>query len=98
MAKATKNKKSKEGRHVGLDFYDLLIEEALFDKLSQEVLWHAASNNPSITLLNKHAISVGVEAVSLGNAMVVSPEDIFLSRQGADQHQECRLGQVEVSK
>ena len=26
MAKATKNKKSKEGRHVGLDFYDLLIE------------------------------------------------------------------------
>ena len=27
MAKATKNKKNnKEGRHVGLDFYDLLIE------------------------------------------------------------------------
>jgi hypothetical protein len=26
VAKATKNKKSKEGRHVGLDFYDLLIE------------------------------------------------------------------------
>ena len=23
---ATKNKKNKEGRHVGLDFYDLLIE------------------------------------------------------------------------
>jgi hypothetical protein len=26
VAKATKNKKSMEGRHVGLDFYDLLIE------------------------------------------------------------------------
>jgi hypothetical protein len=26
VAKTTKNKKSKEGRHVGLDFYDLLIE------------------------------------------------------------------------
>jgi hypothetical protein len=26
VAKATKNKKSKEGRHVGLDFIDLLIE------------------------------------------------------------------------
>jgi hypothetical protein len=26
VAKATKNKKTKEGRHVGLDFYDLLIE------------------------------------------------------------------------
>src|SRR5260370_37677993 len=26
VAKATKNKKSEEGRHVGLDFYDLLIE------------------------------------------------------------------------
>jgi hypothetical protein len=26
VAEATKNKKSKEGRHVGLDFYDLLIE------------------------------------------------------------------------
>jgi transposase-like protein DUF772 len=60
--------------------------------------WHAASNNPTTTLLNKHAISVGVEAVSLGNAVVVSPEDVFLSRQGADQHQECRLGQVEVGK
>jgi hypothetical protein len=33
MAKATKNKKSKEGRHVSLDFYDLLIE-ALNDKQS----------------------------------------------------------------
>jgi hypothetical protein len=32
VAKATKNKKSKEGRHVGLDFYDLLIE-ALIDGL-----------------------------------------------------------------
>jgi hypothetical protein len=31
VAKATKNKKSKEGRHVGLDFYDLLIEEALIE-------------------------------------------------------------------
>ena len=30
MAKATKNKKNKEGRHVGLDIYDLLIE-ARFD-------------------------------------------------------------------
>jgi len=30
VAKATKNKKSEVGRHVGLDFYDLLIE-ALFD-------------------------------------------------------------------
>jgi hypothetical protein len=26
VAKATKNKKSEVGRHVGLDFYDLLIE------------------------------------------------------------------------
>jgi hypothetical protein len=26
VAKPTKNKKNKEGRHVGLDFYDLLIE------------------------------------------------------------------------
>jgi hypothetical protein len=32
VAKATKNKKNnKEGRHVGLDFYDLLIEEELID-------------------------------------------------------------------
>jgi hypothetical protein len=30
VAKATKNKKNKEGRHVGLDIYDLLIE-ARFD-------------------------------------------------------------------
>jgi hypothetical protein len=30
VAKVTKNKESKEGRHVGFDFYDLLIE-ALID-------------------------------------------------------------------
>jgi hypothetical protein len=32
VAKAAKNKKNKEGRHVGLDFYDLLIE-ALTDRV-----------------------------------------------------------------
>jgi hypothetical protein len=32
LAKATKNKKNKEGRHVGLDFYDLLIE-ALYSSM-----------------------------------------------------------------
>jgi hypothetical protein len=31
LAIETKNKKSNEGRHVGLDFYDLLIE-ALIDR------------------------------------------------------------------
>ena len=30
VAKPTKNKKSKEGRHVGLDFYDLLIEALVY--------------------------------------------------------------------
>jgi len=34
VANATKNRKSKEGRHVGLDFYDLLIE-ALIDPVGQ---------------------------------------------------------------
>jgi hypothetical protein len=35
VAKATKNKKNnKEGRHVGLDFYDLLIEALKFRLLS----------------------------------------------------------------
>jgi hypothetical protein len=31
---ATKNKKNKEGRHVGLDFYDLLIEALTIENLS----------------------------------------------------------------
>ncbi len=39
----SENKLIKEGRHVGLDFYDLLIEEALIDprrnceRLAQQV-------------------------------------------------------------
>jgi hypothetical protein len=39
VAKATKNKKNKEGRHVGLDFYDLLIEALIIAHSRQE---HAA--------------------------------------------------------
>jgi hypothetical protein len=35
VAKATKNKKNKEGRHVGLDFYDLLIEALTIPSGSQ---------------------------------------------------------------
>jgi hypothetical protein len=35
VAKPTKNKKNKEGRHVGLDFYDLLIE-ALTDPNAEQ--------------------------------------------------------------
>jgi hypothetical protein len=35
VAKATKNKKNEEGRRVGHDFYDLLIEEALVDPNEQ---------------------------------------------------------------
>jgi hypothetical protein len=33
VAEATKNKKSKEGRHVGLDFYDLLREALIENPL-----------------------------------------------------------------
>jgi hypothetical protein len=35
VAKATKSKKNEEGRRVGHDFYDLLIEEALVDPNEQ---------------------------------------------------------------
>ena len=47
-------------------------------------------------LLNKHAISVGVEAVALGDGVVVCAENIFFSAESADQHQEGRLGKVEI--
>ena len=60
--------------------------------------WHAAPNKLSSTLLNKHAISVGVETVALSDGVVVGAEDVFCSCQSADQHQERRLGQVEVGE
>jgi hypothetical protein len=51
VAKATKNKKSKEGRHVGLDFYDLLIEghyahreSARVSIKGQNALWRFINN------------------------------------------------------
>jgi hypothetical protein len=36
VAMATKNKKSEEGRHVGLDFYDLLIEARILRILRRD--------------------------------------------------------------
>ena len=69
---------------------------AFFDRLSQDVPWHAAFNDLGSALLNKHAISVGVEAVALSDGVVVGAEDVFFSCESADQHQERRLGQVEV--
>ena len=62
------------------------------------MLRQAAPNNLSNTLLNQHAISVGVEAVALGDGVAVGAEDIFLSSQSADQHEERRLGQVEIGQ
>jgi hypothetical protein len=58
VAKATKNKKSEVARHVGLDFYDLVIE-ALIDRLSFRCLEH----------LQLRTIDFGVTnpAVSLGD-------------------------------
>jgi hypothetical protein len=44
VAKATKNKKSKEGRHVGLDFYDLLIEALKTPSMSDRALRFYDSN------------------------------------------------------
>jgi hypothetical protein len=45
VAKATKNKKNKEGRHVGLDIYDLLIE-ALVLSCTVELWAQASQQDP----------------------------------------------------
>jgi hypothetical protein len=52
VAKATKNKKTKEGRHVGLDFYDLLIE-AWWEECEEE---SSGSGSPEAGRLTTPAV------------------------------------------
>ena len=69
---------------------------AFFDRLSQEVPWHAAFNDLGSALLNKHAVSVGVEAVALSDGVVVGVQYTFGSSERTHQHKESGLGEVEV--
>jgi hypothetical protein len=72
VAEATKNKKSKEGRHVGLDFYDLLIE-ALIMALRwalecDGLVTTVTPNSPSLAvyLVGLAVVFVGFAACSNG--------------------------------
>src|SRR5947209_20278712 len=47
-------------------------------------------------LLDKHTVTVRVKTISLRNCMLVSRAGEFASGECADQHQQTRLGQVEV--
>jgi len=60
------------------------------------VAWGIQQSQPA--LLNQHAVPVGVKAVAFGYGVVVGAEDVFFSSQCADQHQERRLGQMEVGE
>src|SRR5437763_6965549 len=54
--------------------------------------WGACSTRS----FHEHAVPVRIEAVALCNRVVISAEDVFCSAQGADQHQQSGLRQVEV--
>ncbi len=47
-------------------------------------------------LLNKHAIPVGEEAITLSYGVFVGCEREFAARKGGDQHKQAGLGQVKI--
>ncbi len=49
-------------------------------------------------LLHIHAIPVGIKPVSLGDGMFVSLQNSLLPSQRANQHQQCRLRQMEIGQ
>src|SRR5258708_32797481 len=51
-----------------------------------------------IHLFNKHAVSVRIKAVALGNRMFVSAEHVFFSAESADQHEQRGLRQMKVGQ
>src|SRR5262249_50091164 len=50
------------------------------------------------TLLYEHAIPVGEEAVMLVHGVLVGPQNILAAGKRGDQHQQCRLRQMEVGQ
>lgn len=53
---------------------------------------------PKPSFLHEHAVAVGVEPVVFGDGVTVDGEDFVCPAQGADEHQEGRLRQVEVGE
>jgi len=50
------------------------------------------------TLFDEHAVSIGIKAVALGDGVGVGAQDVFFSTEGADQHEQRGLRQVEICK
>jgi len=50
----------------------------------------------AIASSQEHAVAVAEEAVLLLNGMAIGGKDCFAPREGADQHEQARLGQVEI--
>src|SRR4051812_13265721 len=49
-----------------------------------------------VPALQQHGVAVAEEAVAAVNRVAVGGHDGLVAREGADQHQQRRLGQVEV--
>ena len=47
-------------------------------------------------LIYKHGIAVTEEAVFFSDSFFITAHDFIFARKGADQHQQCRLRQMEV--
>src|SRR5215469_5363096 len=57
---------------------------------------HRAAQSDS--LLEKHAVAIGIEPVALLDSMAVSSEDVLLAGEGTDKHQEGGFGQMEIGQ
>jgi len=47
---------------------------------------------------HEHAVSVGIEAIAFGDCVFIGCQDVLASAEGAYQHQQSGLRQVEVRK
>jgi len=58
----------------------------------------AGDHGVKLISLYEHAVSVGIEAVTLGDGVFVGMQDVFFATESTDQHEQRGLWQVEISK
>ena len=76
----------------------LLAESFQFSCLPLDLVCHSCLNLGTQALLDEHAVAIGIEAVALGDGVAISVEHVFFSAQGAHQHEQRGLWQVEVGE
>ena len=64
--------------------------------LSAKEVTQRSLRSRHISSCQKHAVAVAEEAVVLLDGVAIGGEHLFAAGEGADEHEQARLGQVEI--